>query len=252
MARQTPKSHRGTSSAPAGVAVAESLFAECNKLASQLEAPGLLELLPGGTIEPHTAVERGWASEIGDLIHRIATLKARLAEARVDEALDVIDADVGEVAGSVRSLLDRIRTPLAESSAGSPGERPDALSPPKPLSPGVQRDKMEMEIKTDDKFEAFLEERVHDLLELRKKVVIRLARSSFYGHTIFRILYPDDAAAPPDIVYGDEREKFSLARPRYRVADMDAADEIWNVFVRANPDRYEHYADLELRNRSAE
>ena len=158
------------------------------------------------------------------------------------QSLSVIECDAAEMAEVVRSLVDHVRTPLAESLEGSSEERPDAPSPSEP--PGVQGDAMKIdEITPDEEFEAFLEEKTAELEERRRRTVKRLARASFYGHLIFAHLYPRDAAAPSL----EHQVRRGVARPRHALADVESAMSIFTEFLSHHRDRYQRYFDAEVR-----
>ena len=105
---------------------------------------------------------------------------------------------------------------------------------------------MEIDLKPDDKFETFLDERTTGLDERRRRTVKKLARHSFYGHAVFARLYPAELSAPPDVVHRDAGISPTVARPRFQSRDVRSAERIRREFVKDNWDRFQHYASVEM------
>ena len=96
-------------------------------------------------------------------------------------------------------------------------------------------------IEPDELFETFVASRTTSVS------VIKLARASFYGGSIYGQLFTQDPLTDANIEYPDAGEKPTLARPLYRPEDLELADVLQKEFIKDHWDRYQHYADLELR-----
>lgn len=107
------------------------------------------------------------------------------------------------------------------------------------------------EVKPDGEFEKFLTDKIRDLPEGRKGTITRLARSSFYGATIFERLYPKDATSPPDTTCPDRAKAMRFARPAYRSEDIRDAARLWREFADEHPARFQYYREVILREDGA-
>lgn len=107
-----------------------------------------------------------------------------------------------------------------------------------PNQPNVSAKATSNKIEKDQVFEDYLK------AQNPSKTVARLARKSFYGADVFRVLYPDDAAAPPDIRHDTPRGPTGPtgpARLRYAIEDIEAADDIVSAFDEEHPERANAY-----------
>lgn len=134
---------------------------------------------------------------------------------------------------------DEPPTQAAEEDTG-PGRATassDTGSQPVPISPAGAA--VQVDIKPDKKFEEFLAAHVADLSDARRKSVSRLARGSHYGEDMLATLFPEDAAAAPDIVAtlpDGPTGPVMPATPRYRTEDIEAAEDVVDAFERLHPD----------------
>lgn len=232
------------------IAWREQLSCECEDLLAQLERRGVLELLGTGAIAPRTPLEHSWATSAAELQARFAAGRGtRSSSDPSDAAAHDVETDLTELLAALERLRhevvgqEAVRASSGESRRDSSGERSDALAPlSEPPSPGVQGQQLGPTLTTDDMFEAFLRS------QTQSKTVILLARASFYGETIFEQLYPEDAAAPPDLTYPDLDAVRALrfARPSYRDEDVEVASRLWQDFADAHWDRFQRYQQILL------
>lgn len=109
--------------------------------------------------------------------------------------------------------------------------------------------KKTFDIKPDEKFEEFLRSRTAN------PEVILLARDSYYGGQLFKMLYPEDANRPPPLAdeMDAERGHERFMRPLYRTEDVRLSEDLVREFIAApsNWEKMKNYRQLARATRKS-